>query len=99
MNAIFVNFLRLTESIFCVQGYDGQVGVALLTFGIIASLYYTSWVLLVPFVNEKHYIRSIFIEETVVWALGIPIAVGTLFFLSVAIFACVKMRNNKLKVN
>jgi len=80
-------------------GYDRTVGLGLLSFGIISLIYYTLWILLLPFVNEKHYIRTIFPNESVGLALGIPITIGTLFFLSVAIFAFIKMRNNKIKVN
>ena len=44
-------------------------------------------------VNEKHIIRAVFPRESVALALGIPITIGTAFFVFVAIFAFIKMKN------
>lgn len=79
-------------------GLDRQVGLSLLGFGVLAFVYYTFWILVLPFVGEKHLVRALFPENTVVLALGLPITVGFVFFTSVAMFAFIQMRKSKLKI-
>ncbi|CAG2180172.1 unnamed protein product [Oppiella nova] len=74
-------------------GYDRQLGIGLLTLSSISLIYYTLWIIVIPMVNEKHIIRQFFPRESMALALGIPVGIGSAFFLFVAVFAFIKMRN------
>jgi hypothetical protein len=77
-------------------GCDRTVGRLLLIVGLVVCLYYVFWVLLLPLlpIESDHFFRHFFPQNALIWGIAIPVAFGTLFFLSVAVFAFIQMNNS-----
>ena len=79
------------------QGYDRPIGIFILSVTTVFIVYYSLWIILVPLLNEDHIIPSLFPKISIGLLLGIPVAIGTTFFLAIVIFSIVQMRAYKPK--
>ncbi|KAI2797819.1 Dolichol phosphate-mannose biosynthesis regulatory protein [Blomia tropicalis] len=80
-------------------GYDRPIGIVILSVTTIFIIYYSLWIILVPLLNEDHIIPSLFPRISIGLLLGIPVAIGTTFFLFIVIFSIIQMRSYKPKIN
>ncbi|KAM8944868.1 dolichol phosphate-mannose biosynthesis regulatory protein isoform 1-T1 [Lycaon pictus] len=63
-------------------GTDQVVGLGLVAVSLIIFLYYTAWVILLPFIDSQHVIHKYFLPRA--YAVAIPLAAGLLLLLFVA---------------
>ncbi|MES1910744.1 MAG: hypothetical protein MHM6MM_003279 [Cercozoa sp. M6MM] len=52
---------------------DRQLGALLLSITLLGMAYYTFWVLILPFVDDDHFVQTFF--PPVEWALRLPLAI------------------------
>lgn len=76
-------------------GYDRPIGIFILSVTTVFIIYYSLWIILVPLLNEDHIIPSLFPKISIGLVLGIPVAIGSVFFLAIVIFSIVQMRAYK----
>ncbi|KAF2435368.1 dolichyl-phosphate mannosyltransferase polypeptide 2 [Tothia fuscella] len=75
---------------------DRLVGLAMLIVATTVFSYYTIWTLLMPFVDEDHFLQSLFPPR--VWAIRIPVILILLASAVVGSFLSVVMiRSNRKK--
>ncbi|CZT17183.1 probable dolichyl-phosphate mannosyltransferase polypeptide 2 [Ramularia collo-cygni] len=75
---------------------DRLVGLAMLVVASAVFLYYSVWTLLMPFVDEKHPVQSLFPPR--VWAIRIPVILILLGGAVVGSFlSLVMIRSNRKK--
>ncbi|KAL8824588.1 MAG: hypothetical protein Q9191_004953 [Dirinaria sp. TL-2023a] len=75
---------------------DKLVGLAMLTLATVVFLYYTTWTLLMPFVDNGHPLHDFFPPR--VWAIRIPVILILLGSAVVGSFLSVVMiRSNRKK--
>ncbi|MCJ1309158.1 hypothetical protein MMC25_002813 [Agyrium rufum] len=75
---------------------DKLVGMAMLVVATTVFLYYTTWTLLMPFVDDDHPLQSFFPPR--VWAIRIPVILMLLGSAVVGSFLSVVMiRSNRKK--
>ncbi|XP_048970382.1 dolichol phosphate-mannose biosynthesis regulatory protein isoform X1 [Canis lupus dingo] len=67
-------------------GTDQVVGLGLVAVSLIIFLYYTAWVILLPFIDSQHVIHKYFLPRA--YAVAIPLAAGLLLLLFVAFSVC-----------
>ncbi|CAO2597922.1 Dolichol phosphate-mannose biosynthesis regulatory protein, partial [Lemmus lemmus] len=65
-------------------GTDQVVGFGLVAVSLIIFTYYTTWVILLPFVDSQHVIHKYFLPRA--YAVLIPLATGLLLLLFVGLF-------------
>ncbi|MCJ1446251.1 MAG: hypothetical protein MMC23_006756 [Stictis urceolatum] len=76
--------------------FDQLVGLAMLVAATVVFLYYTTWTLLMPFVDNGHPLHDLFPPR--VWAIRIPVILILLGSAVVGSFLSVVMiRSNKKK--
>ncbi|KAM5259091.1 dolichol phosphate-mannose biosynthesis regulatory protein isoform 2-T3 [Hipposideros larvatus] len=63
-------------------GTDQVVGLGLVAVSLIIFTYYTTWVILLPFIDSQHVIHKYFLPRA--YAVAIPLAAGLLLLLFVA---------------
>ncbi|OAL56564.1 dolichol phosphate-mannose biosynthesis regulatory [Pyrenochaeta sp. DS3sAY3a] len=75
---------------------DRLVGLSMLIAATTIFLYYTIWTLLMPFVDDDHFLQSLFLPR--VWAIRIPVILLVLGSTVVGSFLSVVMiRSNRKK--
>nr|KAF6314419.1 dolichyl-phosphate mannosyltransferase subunit 2, regulatory [Myotis myotis] len=62
-------------------GTDQVVGLGLVAVSLIIFIYYTAWVILLPFIDSQHVIHKYFLPRA--YAVAIPLAAGLLLLLFV----------------
>ncbi|XP_035314815.1 dolichol phosphate-mannose biosynthesis regulatory protein isoform X1 [Cricetulus griseus] len=65
-------------------GTDQVVGFGLVAVSLIIFTYYTTWVILLPFIDSQHVIHKYFLPRA--YAVLIPLATGLLLLLFVGLF-------------
>ncbi|XP_011362534.2 dolichol phosphate-mannose biosynthesis regulatory protein [Pteropus vampyrus] len=76
-------------------GTDQVVGLGLVAVSLIIFTYYTTWVILLPFIDSQHVIHKYFLPRA--YAVAIPLAAGLLLLLFVGVFiTCVMLKNQKV---
>ncbi|XP_028394834.1 dolichol phosphate-mannose biosynthesis regulatory protein-like [Dendronephthya gigantea] len=65
-------------------GLDQVVGMAMMSLGSLIFIYYTLWVVLLPFVDADHVIQSYFPDR--MYAMLIPVVAGVLALLVIGSF-------------
>ncbi|XP_052578836.1 dolichol phosphate-mannose biosynthesis regulatory protein isoform X1 [Peromyscus californicus insignis] len=65
-------------------GTDQAVGFGLVAISLIIFTYYTTWVILLPFIDSQHVIHKYFLPRA--YAVLIPLATGLLLLLFVGLF-------------
>ncbi|XP_040597012.1 dolichol phosphate-mannose biosynthesis regulatory protein isoform X3 [Mesocricetus auratus] len=65
-------------------GTDQVVGFGLVAVSLIIFTYYTTWVILLPFIDSQHAIHKYFLPRA--YAILIPLASGLLLLLLVGLF-------------
>ncbi|NP_001230988.1 dolichol phosphate-mannose biosynthesis regulatory protein [Sus scrofa] len=65
-------------------GTDQVVGLGLVAVSLIIFTYYTTWVILLPFIDSQHVIHKYFLPRA--YAVAIPLAAGLLLLLFVGVF-------------
>mmetsp|Transcript_9736 Transcript_9736/g.12797 ORF Transcript_9736/g.12797 Transcript_9736/m.12797 type:complete len:87 (+) Transcript_9736:150-410(+) len=63
---------------------DNRIGIALFSFLVLTFVYYTLWVIILPFVETKHPIQAYFPPRK--YAISVPLALMTLIFVTVFTF-------------
>ncbi|XP_055456812.1 dolichol phosphate-mannose biosynthesis regulatory protein isoform X1 [Psammomys obesus] len=74
-------------SLFCgttATGTDQAVGFGLVAVSLIIFTYYTTWVILLPFIDSQHVIHKYFLPRA--YAVLIPLVAGLLLLLFVGLF-------------
>jgi len=78
-------------------GRDRAFGIFLLLIGSVILIYYSAWVIILPFFREDDYLQltaklKLFPDQfaTKFFGLLLPLSIGTSFFVSVAVYALVK---------
>ncbi|XP_077706946.1 dolichol phosphate-mannose biosynthesis regulatory protein isoform X8 [Canis aureus] len=74
-------------------GTDQVVGLGLVAVSLIIFLYYTAWVILLPFIDSQHVIHKYFLPRA--YAVAIPLAAGLLLLLFVGVFITYVMLKNQ----
>ncbi|KAH9863147.1 hypothetical protein IAQ61_009424 [Plenodomus lingam] len=75
---------------------DRAVGFSMLVAATVVFVYYTVWTLFMPFVDEDHFLHSLFLPR--VWAIRIPVILIILGSTVVGSFLSVVMiRSNRKK--
>ncbi|GAB9474472.1 hypothetical protein Gpo141_00011595 [Globisporangium polare] len=77
---------------------DKVVGLALLLISIVVYVYYTTWVIVTPFINPDHVIQRLFLPYH--YAIAIPAALVVLVFSGAATFVglvMIRSKNQKKK--
>ncbi|XP_028612918.1 dolichol phosphate-mannose biosynthesis regulatory protein isoform X1 [Grammomys surdaster] len=64
-------------------GTDQAVGFGLVAVSLIIFTYYTTWVILLPFIDSQHVIHKYFLPRA--YAVLLPLAAGLLLLLFVAL--------------
>ncbi|XP_021050239.1 dolichol phosphate-mannose biosynthesis regulatory protein [Mus pahari] len=65
-------------------GTDQAVGFGLVAVSLIIFTYYTTWVILLPFIDSQHVIHKYFLPRA--YAVLLPLAAGLLLLLFVGLF-------------
>ncbi|XP_038192994.1 dolichol phosphate-mannose biosynthesis regulatory protein [Arvicola amphibius] len=65
-------------------GTDQVVGFGLVAVSLIIFTYYTTWVILLPFIDSQHVIHKYFLPRA--YAVLIPLVTGLLLLLLVGLF-------------
>lgn len=65
-------------------GTDQVVGFGLVAVSLIIFTYYTTWVILLPFIDSQHVIHKYFLPRA--YAVLLPLAAGLLLLLFVGLF-------------
>ncbi|XP_055456813.1 dolichol phosphate-mannose biosynthesis regulatory protein isoform X2 [Psammomys obesus] len=65
-------------------GTDQAVGFGLVAVSLIIFTYYTTWVILLPFIDSQHVIHKYFLPRA--YAVLIPLVAGLLLLLFVGLF-------------
>nr|XP_021514983.1 dolichol phosphate-mannose biosynthesis regulatory protein [Meriones unguiculatus] len=65
-------------------GTDQVVGFGLVAVSLIIFTYYTTWVILLPFIDSQHVIHKYFLPRA--YAVLIPLVAGLLLLLFVGLF-------------
>lgn len=69
---------------------DKTIGSLLIVLSVTFSVYYTAWVIGLPFFDEDHFIHSLF--PPVYLALLVPALMGLVFIGSLIIFCVIELR-------
>ncbi|XP_028612919.1 dolichol phosphate-mannose biosynthesis regulatory protein isoform X2 [Grammomys surdaster] len=76
-------------------GTDQAVGFGLVAVSLIIFTYYTTWVILLPFIDSQHVIHKYFLPRA--YAVLLPLAAGLLLLLFVGLFITyVMLKSQKL---
>ncbi|KAF6327219.1 dolichyl-phosphate mannosyltransferase subunit 2, regulatory [Rhinolophus ferrumequinum] len=75
-------------------GTDQVVGLGLVAVSLIIFTYYTTWVILLPFIDSQHVIHKYFLPRA--YAVAIPLAAGLLLLLFVGVFITYVMLKNQV---
>ncbi|XP_056394926.1 dolichol phosphate-mannose biosynthesis regulatory protein isoform X1 [Hyla sarda] len=93
--------LRLSVTV-CVllqaTGSDRLAGAGLVAFSAVLFLYYTLWVICLPFIDSDHVIHSFFLPRE--YAVLLPLSAGLILLLLMGVFVTFimwKSRNPKKK--
>lgn len=74
--------------------HDRTVGCSLVILSLTFSVYYTVWVIGLPFFDEDHFIHQLF--PPLYFALLIPALMGLAFIGSLIIFCVVELKGAKV---
>ncbi|XP_078324598.1 dolichol phosphate-mannose biosynthesis regulatory protein-like [Crassostrea virginica] len=72
---------------------DRLSGMLLVAGGVMFTAYYSTWIVVLPFVDEENFLQQFFPSKAL--AVSIPLMMGVLGLIVIGIFACVKMRQKK----
>ncbi|XP_052038151.1 dolichol phosphate-mannose biosynthesis regulatory protein [Apodemus sylvaticus] len=76
-------------------GTDQVVGFGLVAVSLIIFTYYTTWVILLPFIDSQHVIHKYFLPRA--YAVLLPLAAGLLLLLFVGLFiTSVMLKSQKM---
>lgn len=76
-------------------GSDQAVGYGLVVFAGAIFLYYTLWVVVLPFVEPDQFLHNLFLPRA--YAVILPLVAGVIVLTFIGIFAVFVMLNNKKK--
>ncbi|KAM9257027.1 dolichol phosphate-mannose biosynthesis regulatory protein [Cariama cristata] len=68
---------------------DQVVGFGLVAFSLVLFIYYTLWIIILPFIDNDHGIHRYFLPRE--YAVIIPVVAGLLLLLFIGIFIMVVM--------
>ncbi|NP_001186093.1 dolichol phosphate-mannose biosynthesis regulatory protein [Gallus gallus] len=68
---------------------DRAVGFGLVAFSLILFVYYTLWIIVLPFIDSDHSIHQYFLPRE--YAVIIPVVAGLLLLLFIGVFIMVVM--------
>lgn len=77
-------FRQLNLVFLQATGTDQAVGFGLVAVSLIIFTYYTTWVILLPFIDSQHVIHKYFLPRA--YAVLLPLAAGLLMLLFVGLF-------------
>ncbi|XP_072506254.1 dolichol phosphate-mannose biosynthesis regulatory protein-like [Notamacropus eugenii] len=72
---------------------DQVVGFGLVVFSLVTFIYYTIWVIILPFIDSDHIIHKYFLPRE--YAIIIPLAAGLFLLLFVGLFITYVMLKNR----
>ncbi|XP_074871644.1 dolichol phosphate-mannose biosynthesis regulatory protein isoform X2 [Carettochelys insculpta] len=72
---------------------DQLVGFGLVAFSLILFVYYTIWIIILPFIDSKHGIHKFFLPRE--YSVTIPVIAGLLLVLFVGVFVVIVMWKNR----
>jgi len=75
------------------SGTDQLVGYALILLSGVIFSYYTIWVVILPFVDDGHVLKSFFLPP--VYALLIPVVAGVMALMGLGSFIYIVSAKNK----
>ncbi|XP_061208298.1 dolichol phosphate-mannose biosynthesis regulatory protein [Neopsephotus bourkii] len=75
---------------------DQVVGFGLVTFSALLFVYYTLWIIVLPFIDSDHSIHQYFLPRE--YAVLIPVVAGLLLLLFIGVFITVVMWKNRKPV-
>ncbi|XP_060070067.1 dolichol phosphate-mannose biosynthesis regulatory protein-like [Ylistrum balloti] len=76
-------------------GTDQALGWGLVGFSMSIFIYYTAWIIILPFIDEGQLIHSFFMPR--IYALVIPLSSGVLGLLVIGLFVGVTMLKSTQK--
>ncbi|XP_072738820.1 dolichol phosphate-mannose biosynthesis regulatory protein [Ciconia boyciana] len=68
---------------------DQVVGFSLVAFSLVLFVYYTLWIIILPFIDSDHVIHQYFLPRE--YAVIIPVVAGLLLLLFIGVFIMVVM--------
>ncbi|XP_036606755.1 dolichol phosphate-mannose biosynthesis regulatory protein [Trichosurus vulpecula] len=74
-------------------GTDQVVGFGLVVFSLVTFIYYTIWVIILPFIDSDHIIHKYFLPRE--YAIIIPLVAGLFLLLFVGLFITYVMLKNR----
>uniref|UniRef100_A0A8B9PWY8 Dolichol phosphate-mannose biosynthesis regulatory protein n=1 Tax=Apteryx owenii TaxID=8824 RepID=A0A8B9PWY8_APTOW len=72
---------------------DQVVGFGLVAFSLVLFVYYTVWIVILPFIDSDHGIHQYFLPRE--YAVIIPVVAGLLLLLFIGIFIAIVMWKNR----
>uniref|UniRef100_A0A8C7E994 Dolichol phosphate-mannose biosynthesis regulatory protein n=1 Tax=Nothoprocta perdicaria TaxID=30464 RepID=A0A8C7E994_NOTPE len=72
---------------------DQVVGFGMVAFSLTVFVYYTVWIIVLPFIDSEHGIHRYFLPRE--YAIIIPVVAGLLLLLFIGIFIVVVMWKNR----
>ncbi|XP_050782909.1 dolichol phosphate-mannose biosynthesis regulatory protein isoform X3 [Gopherus flavomarginatus] len=72
---------------------DQLVGFGLVVFSLLLFVYYTIWIIILPFIDSDHEIHKFFLPRE--YSVTIPVIVGLLLVLFVGVFIVIVMWKNR----
>lgn len=72
---------------------DRLIGLFLLVGGGMLGIYYSTWVIVLPFVDKENVLQMFFPPK--VFAIAFPLAIGVIGLLVIGLFASVTMSQRK----
>ncbi|XP_062515473.1 dolichol phosphate-mannose biosynthesis regulatory protein-like [Corticium candelabrum] len=72
---------------------DKAAGFALLAFSSLLFVYYSIWVLILPFVDINHSIHQLFLPRE--YAVILPLTAGTLLLVIIGVFVAIVTISNR----
>ncbi|XP_048369531.1 dolichol phosphate-mannose biosynthesis regulatory protein isoform X1 [Sphaerodactylus townsendi] len=72
---------------------DQMVGYGLVAFSLAVFTYYTTWIIILPFIESDHIIHKYFLPRE--YSVIIPVVAGLLLLLFVGVFIAIVVWKNK----
>uniref|UniRef100_A0A8D0HRN1 Dolichol phosphate-mannose biosynthesis regulatory protein n=1 Tax=Sphenodon punctatus TaxID=8508 RepID=A0A8D0HRN1_SPHPU len=72
---------------------DQLVGYGLVAFSLVLFVYYTIWIIILPFIDGDHVIHQYFLPRE--YSVIIPVVAGLLLVLFVGVFITIVMWKNR----